>query len=118
MYSLLLLNFIVPFVMLYVGSLLRKHPVKDMGSGNGYSTPVSRRSQVHWDYAQKVAPGFFILLGKYLFAVELVLDIVLLFLRVPVYWALTVGMGIGLAFLIGGFLYTDSRIKEYVEGLR
>ena len=35
MYGLLVLNFIIPFVMVFVGYILKKHTVKDMSSGNG-----------------------------------------------------------------------------------
>ena len=55
MYGLLILNFVIPFVMIFVGYILKKHPVKDMNSGNGYNTPSSRKSQEHWDYAQSIA---------------------------------------------------------------
>lgn len=60
MYGLIALNFIIPFVMVFVGYILKKHPVKDMTSGNGYNTPTSRKSQEHWDYAQSIAPNIFI----------------------------------------------------------
>ena len=60
MYGLLVLNFIIPFVMVFVGYILKKHPAKDMTSGNGYNTPTSRKSQEHWDYAQSIAPNIFI----------------------------------------------------------
>ena len=112
----LLQNFIVPFVMILVGNMLRKHPVADMRSHNGYNTPVSRRSQVHWDYAQKIAPEIFIRLGKYLLAAEAVLNVVLLLARVSVGWALEIGGGIGIAALIGGFYYTDLKIMAYMRG--
>ena len=52
MEALLILNLIMPFVMILVGYLLKKHPVLDMSTHNGYNTSVSRRSQEHWDYAQ------------------------------------------------------------------
>lgn len=64
MYGLIALNFIIPFVMVFVGYILKKHPVKDMTSGNGYNTPTSRKSQEHWDYAQSIAPNIFIGIGK------------------------------------------------------
>lgn len=114
--GMLLQNFIVPFVMILVGNMLRKHPVADMRSHNGYNTPVSRRSQVHWDYAQKIAPEIFIRLGKYLLAAEAVLNVVLLLARVSVGWALGIGGGIGIAALIGGFYYTDLKIMAYMRG--
>ena len=38
MYGLIALNFIIPFVMVFVGYILKKHPVKDMTSGNGYNS--------------------------------------------------------------------------------
>ena len=37
--------------MILVGWILKKHPVMDMKSHNGYNTPASRKSQEHWDYA-------------------------------------------------------------------
>ena len=67
---LLLLNFIVPFVMILVGDILKKHPAADMKSNNGYNTPTSRKSQEHWDYAQRIAPGNFISFGKALGIIE------------------------------------------------
>ena len=36
-----------------------------MDRSNGYNTPTSRKSQEHWDYAQKIAPDIYISLGKY-----------------------------------------------------
>ena len=36
MYGLIALNFIIPFVMVFVGYILKKHPVKDMTSGMTY----------------------------------------------------------------------------------
>ena len=71
MYGLIALNFIIPFVMVFVGYILKKHPVKDMTSGNGYNTPTSRKSQEHWDYAQSIAPNIFIGIGKTLGLVEI-----------------------------------------------
>ena len=65
MYGLLVLNFIIPFVMVFVGYILRSTPVKDMTSGNGYNTPTSRKSQEHWDYAQSIAPNIFMVLAKH-----------------------------------------------------
>ncbi len=114
--GMLLQNFIVPLVMILVGNMLRKHPVSDMRSHNGYNTPVSRRSQAHWDYAQKIAPEICIRLGKYLLAAEAVLNVVLLLARVSVGWALGIGGGIGIAALIGGFYYTDLKIMAYMRG--
>ena len=114
--GMLLQNFIVPLVMILVGNMLRKHPVSDMRSHNGYNTPVSRRSQAHWDYAQKIAPEIFIRLGKYLLAAEAVLNVVLLLARVSVGWALGIGGGIGIAALTGGFYYSDLKIMAYMRG--
>src|SRR5699024_12794978 len=82
MYGLLILNFVIPFVMIFVGYILKKHPVKDMNSGNGYNTPSSRKSQEHWDYAQSIAPNIVIGIGKTLGLVEIVLCISLLFLNI------------------------------------
>lgn len=121
--GLLLLNFIVPFVMVLVGIIQRKFPADNIGAHkrirynqNGYSTPVSTKSQAHWDYAQKIAPVLFIRLGTYLFAAEAVLSLGLFLLRVSVDWILALGSGLGFAGLIGAFLYTDAKIEAFVRG--
>lgn len=112
MQALLLFNFIVPFVMVLVGFLLKKHPVSDMSRQNGYNTPVSRRSQAHWDYAQSIAPDIYISLGKYLFIIEIIISAIMLILKVPVGISVAAGMTISLIFLIYSFYYTDKQIKE------
>ena len=107
---LLFLNFITPFVMILVGSILKKRPVADMSTHNGYSTPVSRKSQAHW--AQRIAPDIFISLGKYLFLLEAIADIILFLLHISIDWSVTIGTGIGMAFLFYGIYYTDTKITE------
>lgn len=113
MHGLLLLNAIVPFVAVLVGALLKKCPVSDMKSQNGYNTPVSRRSQKHWDYAQKIAPDIFIAMGKYLFLAEVVISVILLLFGFSDVIIIIAGSGIGFAALIGTFFYTDSKIEEF-----
>ena len=112
MQALLFLNLICPFVMVLVGALLKKHPVSDRNKGNGYSTPTSRKSQEHWDYAQKIAPDIYISLGKYLFIVEIIVSIIFLILQISIDISLTIGTCIGFVFLFYGFYYTDSQIKD------
>ena len=112
MYGLLILNFIIPFVMIFVGYILKKHPVKDMNSGNGYNTPSSQKSQEHWDYAQSIAPDNFILTGKMLVVVELVLCIFIFLLNISVNSAVFIGITIGVIFLIFGFYKTETGIKS------
>ena len=70
MRELLLLNFIIPLVMLLVSIFLKRgsHPypgparyqTKWKVDFSGYNTPLSRKSQAHWDYAQQIAPGVFL----------------------------------------------------------
>lgn len=104
MYGLIALNFIIPFVMVFVGYILKKHPVKDMTSGNGYNTPTSRKSQEHWDYAQSIAPNIFIGIGKTLGLVEIVLCISLLLLNISTQTTVFAGVVVGIIFLIFGFI--------------
>lgn len=98
--------------MLLVGVIIKKHPVSDMSRHNGYNTPTSRKSQAHWDYAQKIAPSIYISLGKYLSIIEIIISIILLILQVPVEISIIIGSCIGFAFLYYGFYYTDSKIEE------
>lgn len=115
MYSLLILNLIIPFVMLLVGSILKKHPVKDMQSQNGYNTPTSRKSQEHWDCAQSIAPANFIALGKISGGIEIISSLAMFLLQISIYTALSVGFCVGVFFLILGFYKTDSEIRKKVE---
>lgn len=112
MQVLLVLNLIVPFVMILVGACMKKYPQSDMRKQNGYNTPTSRKSQAHWDYAQRIAPDIFISLGKYLFLLEAIADIILFLLHISIDWSVTIGTGIGMAFLFYGIYYTDTKITE------
>lgn len=116
LYAMLILNLIVPFVMILVGTFLKRHPVKDMKSHNGYDTPNSRKSQEHWDFAQSIAPDIFIGIGKVTGIAELVLSLFLFVCKIPVDIALYVGLGIGICFLILGFMVTEKRIKDRFAG--
>lgn len=112
MWASLLLNLIVPFVMVLVGTLLKKYPISDMNRQNGYSTPIARKSQAHWEYAQQIAPDIYIRLGKYLFIAEIVVSILLLFLHISIKNSIIIGSCIGFTFLFYSFYYTDGKIKE------
>lgn len=112
MYSLLILNFIIPFVMILLGYLLKKYPVTDRNSGSGYNTPASRSSQEHWDYAQEIAPDIFLGLGIRLGITEVILNVCLFIFKVPVVYSLLTGIAIGVIFLILGFYRTETKIKN------
>ncbi len=115
MKALLIFCWIIPFVMVLVGVLLKKHPIADMHSGNGYNTPASRKSQEHWDYAQSIAPDIFLHLGRLLAAVMLGYTIVPLLLPVDSMLLAVVGVIVGFCFLITAFLRTERKIKAYFE---
>jgi hypothetical protein len=103
--------------MIFVGSLLKRHPVADMKSHNGYNTPTSRKSQGHWDYAQNIAPDNFIFLGKTLGVIEIIFGIAVFLLQISVYAALIVGNCVGFGFLFFAFYKTDADIaKKFEEG--
>jgi len=112
MYGLLLLNLIVPYVMILVGHIFKKHPVSDMKSQNGYNTSTSRKSQAHWDYAQSIAPDIFISIGKILGIIEIILSVFMLLVRASYQAALIVGGCVGVGFLLFGFYKTDSEIEK------
>lgn len=115
MYSLLVLNLLMPFIMLWVGYTLKKHPITDMDSNNGYNTPTSRKSQAHWDYAQSIAPDNFIRLGKILGIVEIILNILLFILKIPAHSSVIAGTVIGFIFLFWAFIKTEYKIKDKFE---
>ena len=74
MKALLLLNFIIPGMLLLSSVLLKKMKTPYPGPArnqikwkidfSGYNTPLSRKSQAHWDYAQQIAPAIFLRRGK------------------------------------------------------
>ena len=112
MQALVILNLIVPFVMVLVGTGLKKHPAPDRNSQNGYCTRTSKKSQAHWDYAQQIAPEIFISLGKYLFVMETAVSILLLVFKVYAVYAVIIGSCIGFVWLVCAFYLTDKKIKE------
>lgn len=112
MQALLVLNLIVPCIMMLVGIFLKKHPVSDPGSGNGYNTPTARKSEAHWEYAQQIAPDRFIFQGKWLFLAEVVLSALLYAGRLFVGWSVMIGSCFGFLWLCYAFYDTDKRIKE------
>ena len=98
--------------MILVGYTLKKHPVSDMKSQNGYNTPTSRKSQTHWEYAQSIAPDIFIFIGKILGVIEIILSVMMFLFHISSQVALIVGGCVGAGFLLFGFYKTDSEIEK------
>lgn len=111
----MLFGLITPFVMVLVGYVLKRHPQTDMHKQNGYCTPAAKRSQARWDYAQRIAPEFYVRLGVVLGAIEIVLSPALILLGTGFETALYTCVGIGLAFLIISFFIVDSVIEKKFE---
>ena len=109
---LLLLNFIVSFVLVLAGVILRNNPSTDRFGENGYCTPTSQKSEEHWNYAQKIAPGISIRFSFYLFIVEIILNIILFFISISVEASLIIGESVGATFIFIFFLYTDKKIEK------
>jgi hypothetical protein len=97
--------------MIDVGYILKRYPVADKSRGNGYNTPTSRKSQEHWDYAQSIAPSVFIETGKRLLILVSILSILLYFFNVHTDISVTMGMMIGVGFLISAFWKVEKQIK-------
>lgn len=112
-YVLLILNLICPFVMLLVGYILKKYPAKTISAHRGYDTPLERKSQEHWAYAQSIAPDVFIKIGMLGLLTELVLSFALHGQKVAIEHSVLLGTGVGLAFLFGGFFMTELKIKKH-----
>ena len=119
MKTLLILNFIIPFVMILVGFMLKKcnfpYPgphgsMKWKVSASGYNTPRSRTSQSHWGFAQQTAPGIFLTYGKYTLAVAAVCTAAGLF--VPWELPVTVCYVLNFILLFSAFYATEKEIKK------
>ena len=116
---LLILNFIIPFVMLLVGGLLKNHPQPYPGpsgsakwklGSSGYNTPGARKSKARWDYAQRVGPENFVRWGKYAALAAMVFAVIGLLTDyrlglIPAYIS-------GFAFMILAFIGTEKALKE------
>lgn len=121
---LLLIQFIIPVALLAAAAIVgqRKSPYPGpCGSGrwkcggSGYSTPFSRRSQAHWDYAQTAAASRFRSNGcnaLWMCAVCTLLGLTFL----PWWSALTIGCTLGLAMTIESFVQTEADIRAHFGG--
>ena len=119
---LLLLNFIVPFVMVFVAWILKKHPVSSASIKqglnsvkSGYSTPLSRKSYAHWDYAQSIAPDIFRDFGRRLFLLEGIWCLLSLVFSVKIERSIVFGMFLGFGIMIAAFLKTERSIRDKFE---
>ena len=116
---LLFLNFIVPLVMLLVAWILKKYPVSSASIKqglnsvkSGYSTPLSRKSYAHWDYAQSIAPGIFKYFGRALFLLEGIWCLLSLLFSLKVERSIAFGMFLGFGVMIAAFVKTEHSIKN------
>ena len=119
---LLLLNFIVPFVMLFVAWILKKYPVSSASIKqglnsvkSGYSTPLSRKSYAHWDYAQSIAPTIFRYFGRRLFLLEAIWCLLSLAFSVKIERSVAFGMFLGLGIMLVAFFKTEHSIRDKFE---
>lgn len=119
---LLFLNFIVPFVLVLVAWILKNHPVSSASIKqglnsvkSGYSTPLSRKSYAHWDYAQSIAPDIFRYFGRTLFLLEGIWCLLSLFFSVKVERSVAFGTFLGFGVMIAAFLKTERSIRDKFE---
>ena len=123
MLSLLLLNFIIPGVMLLCSFMLKKmktpypgpaiNQIKWKVDFSGYNTPLARKSREHWDYAQAIAPDFFLSNAKAALWIAVACTVMGVFLG----WllGLTVGCILGFGCMIEAFVETEKEIKKRFE---
>ena len=120
MNALLILNFIIPGVMLLCSFLLKKmktpypgpprYLVKWKVDFSGYNTPLSRKSQAHWDYAQQIAPAIFLRRGKQALFSAVCFTLVGL---IVVWWlGLAAGIVMGYVGMFLAFGDTERELKE------
>ena len=114
MYLFLCFNFIIPFTMLLIGAILKRCPNHNMNFHSGYRSPVSMRSQAHWDYAQRIAPDIFFSLGKKLAVLELLLSGAAFLLRIWVIPPLMIGLCTGIGVMLYAFYRTDAAVREFM----
>jgi len=120
MNALLILNFIIPGVLLLSSVLLKKMKTPYPGPArnqlkwkvdfSGYNTPLSRKSQSHWDYAQQIAPAIFLRRGKQALFSAVCFSLVGL---IVIWWlGLAAGMVMGYVGMFLAFGDTERKLKE------
>ena len=120
MNALLILNFIIPGVLLLCSVLLKKMKTPYPGPAinqlkwkvdfSGYNTPLSRKSQAHWDYAQQIAPAIFLRRGKQALFSSVCFTLVGL---IVTWWVgLVTGYIMGFVGMFLAFRDTEQELKE------
>ena len=120
MKALLILNFIIPGVMLLCSLLLKKMKTPYPGPAvnqirwkvdfSGYNTPLSRKSEAHWNYAQQIAPAIFLRRGKQALFSAVCFTVVGLIL--PWWVGLAAGYVMGFVGMFLAFGETEKNLKE------
>ena len=120
MKALLILNFIIPGVMLLCSLLLKKMKTPYPGPAvnqirwkvdfSGYNTPLSRKSEAHWNYAQQIAPAIFLRRGKQALFSAVCFTVVGLIL--PWWVGLAAGYVMGFVGMFLAFGDTETALKE------
>lgn len=117
---LLLLNFITPATMLILAAFLRRHKPPYPGpygtgkwkaGGSGYNTPLSRRSQAHWDFGQKAAAEEFRANGK-MALVTAAISSILGLTFFPWWTGVILGCTLDFAALVEAFVQTERAIHQ------
>ena len=119
MVKLTILNYVIPVVLLAVGFWLKRnqHPYPGPGGSatkwkvdlSGYNTPESRKSKARWDYAQQIAPAYFLRNGKAALAAALACTVFGFFVRYEA--VLIIGAAVGFGCVIEAFVETEKELK-------
>ena len=107
------MNLIIPVDVILVGAILKKNPVQDRASHIGYNTPASRKSQEHWNYAQRIAPDIFIRNGIILAVVEILLALVIWLFKIIPSLNFFPGIIFGVVYICYLLIHTDRKITKH-----
>lgn len=86
--------------MMITGYSIKKYPVYDMNCHTGYNTPISRRSQEHWIYAQSIATIVFMKMGKDSLIISIILSFGFLIFDINIVFSICIAIIEGFIFLI------------------
>lgn len=64
---------VVGSLLFIAGALFKLFPTKKPGAAFGYRSYVAKKSALHWQYAQKLAANYFLVVGAVTLAIGLVL---------------------------------------------
>lgn len=102
----------IPLLLIVIGKIFEKHPIKEPNIAIGFRTKLSMMNKETWDYAQRLFPKVWISLGR----IMLPLSLIILFLLYSEDKDYTgnlalILMLVQVVLMLGSILYVNLKLK-------